>query len=46
MAGPVSDETNDLGRRNRELSVLNEVARELNRSVNPSEARPASATLV
>ncbi|MDN5697586.1 MAG: GAF domain-containing sensor histidine kinase, partial [Rubrobacter sp.] len=33
-----SGESGDLGRRNRELSVLNEVARELNRSVDPSEA--------
>jgi two-component system NarL family sensor kinase len=30
--------TGDLEQRNRELSVLNEVARELNRSVNPAEA--------
>lgn len=30
--------TESLKRRNRELSVLNEIARELNRSVNPSEA--------
>ena len=38
MSGPESGEANDLGRRNRELSVMGEVARELNRSVNPSQA--------
>jgi two-component system NarL family sensor kinase len=38
LAGPNTGEKEDLERRNHELLVLNEIARELNRSVELGEA--------